>query len=89
MIEAASPALHADKVKVPVLLVHGKRDKTVPIEQSEFMLNALKKANKPVEMSTYETAAHGMAGRDMKRFLSELESFFGKHLGASPAPAAP
>jgi hypothetical protein len=40
-------------------------------------------------MSTYETAAHGMVGRDMKRFLTELESFFGKHLGAGPAPAAP
>jgi dipeptidyl aminopeptidase/acylaminoacyl peptidase len=89
MIEASSPALQADKVKVPVLLVHGKRDKTVPIEQSEFMRDALKKANKPVEMTTYETAAHGMVGSDMRRFLTELESFFGKHLGVSAAPAVP
>lgn len=87
MIEASSPALNAGKVKVPVLLVHGKRDKTVPIEQSEFMLDALKKANKPVEMTTYETAGHGFVGRDMKRFLTEVEAFFGKHLGATaPAP---
>jgi dipeptidyl aminopeptidase/acylaminoacyl peptidase len=90
MIEASSPALQADKVKVPVLLVHGKRDRTVPIEQSEFMLDALKKAGKTVDMSTYETAAHGMIGRDMKKFLLEIEAFFGKNLGApGAAPASP
>jgi dipeptidyl aminopeptidase/acylaminoacyl peptidase len=88
MIEASSPALNIEKIKVPVLLVHGKRDNTVPIEQSEFMRDALKKANKPVEMTTYETAGHGMIGRDMQRFLIELETFFGKHLGVA-APQAP
>jgi dipeptidyl aminopeptidase/acylaminoacyl peptidase len=82
-IEAASPALHAAKIGVPIFLAHGKRDNTVPIEQSEFMRDALKKAGKPVELSTFENAGHGFVGRDAVRYFKELESFFGKHLGSA------
>ncbi|HEX5007543.1 MAG TPA: S9 family peptidase [Hyphomonadaceae bacterium] len=80
-IEAASPALHAAKITVPVLLIHGKRDNTVPFEQSEFMRDAMKKAGKPVELSVYENAGHGFGGRDAIRYYTELVTFFGKHLG--------
>jgi dipeptidyl aminopeptidase/acylaminoacyl peptidase len=89
MVEAASPALQADKVKAPVMLIHGKRDNTVPFEQSEFMQDALKKAGKQVELVTFETAAHGFSGRDAKRYFSRLETFFGKNLGISPTPLLP
>ncbi len=33
-LNAASPALHADQVRVPILLMHGEKDVTVPIDQS-------------------------------------------------------
>jgi dipeptidyl aminopeptidase/acylaminoacyl peptidase len=80
-IEASSPALHAAKIMAPVLLIHGKRDSTVPFEQSEFMRDALKKAGKPVALSVYEDAGHGFGGRDAIRYFTELASFFGEHLG--------
>ena len=48
-LDEISPALHADKVGVPVLLIHGKDDTVVPLEQSQVMERALKAAGKPVE----------------------------------------
>jgi dipeptidyl aminopeptidase/acylaminoacyl peptidase len=44
-----SPALHADSASAPILLVHGKDDTRVPIEQSEEMASALKHAGKPYD----------------------------------------
>jgi len=46
-LEAQSPLQHADQVRIPVLLLHGNLDTTVPVEQSRAMrdaLTALKKA---------------------------------------------
>ena len=45
-----SPALHVDKVNVPILLIHGKDDTVVPLSQSRTMANALKEAGKPVDL---------------------------------------
>jgi len=30
-----SPAMHVDAVKIPILLIHGDKDESVPVEQSE------------------------------------------------------
>ncbi|PTS81798.1 MULTISPECIES: alpha/beta hydrolase family protein [unclassified Caulobacter] len=49
MMRAASPALHADRVKAPVLLMHGTDDQIVSPKQSRIMAQALKAAGKPVE----------------------------------------
>jgi dipeptidyl aminopeptidase/acylaminoacyl peptidase len=48
-LDATSPALHADQVKIPILLMHGENDTTVPIYQSEEEERALLKAGKKVE----------------------------------------
>jgi dipeptidyl aminopeptidase/acylaminoacyl peptidase len=48
-LRAISPALLADKADAPILLIHGKDDTRVPIEQSEQMAAALKRAGKIYE----------------------------------------
>jgi dienelactone hydrolase len=45
-----SPTLAATKADAPILLIHGKDDTVVPLEQSESMAAALKRAKKPYEM---------------------------------------
>jgi dipeptidyl aminopeptidase/acylaminoacyl peptidase len=47
---AISPARHADAADAPILLIHGKHDTVVPIEQSRKMKGALEGAHKPVEL---------------------------------------
>ena len=48
-IDAWSPARLADRVGVPLQLIHGKDDTVVRLEQSRLMRDAMKKAGKPVE----------------------------------------
>ncbi len=35
---------------IPILLIHGKDDTTVPFEQSQIMLDALKRAGKSADL---------------------------------------
>lgn len=56
--DAVSPAKLASRVNVPVMLIHGREDDTVPIEQSERMASALRAANKPFEYVVLEKETH-------------------------------
>lgn len=85
----ASPALHADKVAIPVLLLHGKEDNIVPVQQSEVMRDALKNARKDVQYVEFEYQGHGFSGRDGKRMLTLVEEFLGRHLGVPVIPTLP
>ncbi len=49
IMKAISPANFAEQASAPILLIHGKDDTVVPIEQSRIMESALRSANKPVE----------------------------------------
>jgi len=64
MIEAASPALQAQAVNVPVLLIHGDEDGIVPVEQSRIMDKALTKAGKPHEYVELKGVGHRGWERD-------------------------
>ena len=53
-LDTRSPARLADKAAIPILLIHGRDDTVVPIEQSRIMAEALREAGKDgriVEMS--------------------------------------
>ena len=77
-----SPTQHADKVKVPVLMVHGKKDKTTQIDQAEMMRDALIKAGNSAEWITVDTEGHGFYDtQHRKAFFEKLESFLAKHIG--------
>jgi dipeptidyl aminopeptidase/acylaminoacyl peptidase len=57
-ISEGSPLQQADRIDVPVLLVHGDMDRNVSIRESEAMLAALKKAGKSVDMLTFAGLDH-------------------------------
>lgn len=44
-----SPIRHVDKISVPVMIIHGRDDTVVPFQQSQWMVDAMKAAGKPVE----------------------------------------
>ena len=82
MLQARSPALHADKIKTPILLIHGDEDERVPYEQSELMYKALKKHNKEVEFITLEETGHAafVYEEDIRVIYTALEKFLGSAL---------
>ncbi len=55
---AMSPAKNASKITVPVMLIHGREDTTVPLEQTEIMANAMRNVGKPVEVVVLENETH-------------------------------
>jgi dipeptidyl aminopeptidase/acylaminoacyl peptidase len=60
-LDAISPIKHLDAVSVPVLLIHGKDDTVVPYEQSQYMYDALRRANKPVNLVTLKHEDHWLS----------------------------
>ncbi|HXV84434.1 MAG TPA: dienelactone hydrolase family protein [Candidatus Binatia bacterium] len=75
-----SPVNSADKIKAPVLLIHGDRDLWVPTEQSLRMRAALQKANRYVELLVIGGGDHGFTEEQSKQAWSATTQFFNMHL---------
>ena len=79
-LAAVSPAKMADKIEVPVLLIHGKDDTVVPYVQSTIMAEAMKKAGKPVELVTLNGEDHWLSrGATRLQMLTSVVSFLEKN----------
>jgi dipeptidyl aminopeptidase/acylaminoacyl peptidase len=81
-LDATSPALHADRVRAPVLLLHSDLDITVPIEQSEMMASALNEAGKQWRFVRIDGDDHYLSLEQTRlRVLQELETFLAANIG--------
>jgi dipeptidyl aminopeptidase/acylaminoacyl peptidase len=69
-----------DRIKGPLLLMHGKEDNIVPIEQSERMEKAMREAGKDVKLVVFEKGGHSFQDGVLLTYLTELEAFLDKHL---------
>ncbi|MFP4004649.1 MAG: alpha/beta hydrolase family protein [Alphaproteobacteria bacterium] len=80
---AASPARQAEKIRIPILLIHGEDDLVVPFEHSEEMAEALEDAGKPHRLMKLEGEDHFLTfGKTRITTLREAERFLARHLGA-------
>lgn len=59
----------------PILIVHGKEDPIVPIEQSARLYKALKKANKETQMIILEKEGHGGPAFWSKKMRNHYDRF--------------
>ena len=77
-----SPTTLAANITLPVLLVHGEKDKVAPLEHAETMRAALLKANKTPEWMQVANEGHGFYDtRNVTAFYQRLETFLAKHIG--------
>ena len=63
----------------PTLIIHGDADKLVPIQQSELMVEKLKKAGVEAKLVVKKGAGHGWAGMD--KDMAQFADWFDAHLG--------
>jgi dipeptidyl aminopeptidase/acylaminoacyl peptidase len=85
-IRAVSPANLADRVTIPILLIHGTDDTIVPIDQSRRMRSRLAAAGKDVRFVELSGDDHYLSDAETRiQMLRELETFLARNLG----PAAP
>jgi len=82
-----SPFLHADKLKEPILLIHGEADNnsgTFPI-QSERMYHALRGHGGTVRLVMLPHESHGyMARESIEHTLYEMIAWFDKYVKNAP-----
>jgi dipeptidyl aminopeptidase/acylaminoacyl peptidase len=71
-LDAISPLRHADQITVPLMLIHGRDDTTVPFDQSEAIAKAMKHAGKPVEFITLDKEDHYLSRSETR--LQMLQS---------------
>ncbi|BBN80264.1 peptidase S9 [Pseudoalteromonas sp. A25] len=80
-----SPVFHADKVKTPLLLIHGDADTNVPPGESHNMYTALKILGKDVELIEYKGANHQILARDRRfQWWDTMLAYFDMHLKQQP-----
>jgi dipeptidyl aminopeptidase/acylaminoacyl peptidase len=83
-----SPFSYANKIKTPILLIHGDTDNntgTFPI-QSERMFNAIKGHGGTVKYVSLTYESHGYAGREnILHMLAEQFNWLEKYVKSAPA----
>jgi acetyl esterase/lipase len=76
--KAISPLYHVTKASAPTLLIHGDKDKLVPMQQSGVMIAKLKEAGVPCELVVKTGADHGWTGID--KDMTTIADWFDKYL---------
>jgi dipeptidyl aminopeptidase/acylaminoacyl peptidase len=84
-----SPFMHADKMKTPLLLIHGEADNnsgTYPM-QSERYFNALKGLGAPVRLVMFPKESHGYRAKEsVMHLLWEQDQWLEKYVKNRPDP---
>jgi len=88
-LQANSPRQQAEKIQIPVLLVHGSKDRVVPVQQSRDMAAALQTAGKPHQFIELEDGDHWLSDYEHRIKLFEaMDQFLATHLGTGAVAAA-
>src|SRR5262249_45288524 len=86
-LESRSPLFKVDQIKAPLLIGQGANDPRVKQAESDQIVEALRKANKPVEYVVYTDEGHGFARPENRlHFYAQAEAFLAKHLGGRCEP---
>ncbi len=79
-LDDRSPAKLADQADAPIMLIHGRDDSVVDVEQSRMMADALKKAGKPYEFIELNGEDHWLSRTETRqRMLTETIRFLQAH----------
>jgi len=76
ILKDRSPIQHVDSIEVPVLVIHGRDDSVVPYDQSERMVDAMRRAHKQVEFVTLQKEDHWLSRSETRlQTLREVVGF--------------
>jgi dipeptidyl aminopeptidase/acylaminoacyl peptidase len=79
-LRSVSPVNFADGFSTPILIMHGREDRRVPVKQSRELAERLKRAGKPHRYVEQPKGDHHFSREeDRLQFLKELEAFLKEH----------
>ena len=86
-LDSISPLTRADRIRTPLLLMHGRNDPRVPYGESERIFAALKARKVPAWFLTFEDEGHAVREQDDQKAQWRAETgFLAQHLGTPAAP---
>lgn len=78
MLQGYSPVTHVTAGDPPTILIHGERDKAVPVQQSRRLIERLNEANVPARLVVRESVGHAYNGWEADAAL--IADWFDTHL---------
>ena len=89
ILHAWSPVYMADRIRVPVFLIHGKEDWRADFEQATEMKSALKKNKKVFEWMALRGEGHGVHDEETRKEVYErIIAFIDRYLKPSTSDKA-
>ena len=80
-LRSISPINHVEKIRVPMVVVHGANDPRVNISVAEAPVAGLREYNVPVEYLSFEDEGHGMVQlANTLRAYPAVADFLNQHL---------
>jgi dipeptidyl aminopeptidase/acylaminoacyl peptidase len=81
LLREASPVFHVDKIKAPLFIAQGRMDPRVNVNESDQMVEALKKRGIEVPYMVKDNEGHGFRNEENRfDFYEAMEIFLEKHL---------
>ncbi len=86
-LDSRSPLFKADQIVKPLLIGQGANDPRVKQAESDQIVAAMRKRNKPVEYVVYPDEGHGFQRPENRlHFYGLVEQFLAKHVGGRAEP---
>ena len=85
LAKQASPAFQVTKDDAPLLIIHGDKDTTVYLDQSQRMVDEYRKAGLTVKLQVVAGAGHGGKAHFEPEYRKLVADFFRSHLQPSAA----
>lgn len=80
-LKQRSPYYNIDKIKAPLLLIHGEEDRVVDVTHSQAMYDAMRDANKDISFIELESGSHQLGiQRNRHEAFSAMQSFLETYL---------
>jgi len=89
-LDTQSPVFAAADIRAPLLIAQGANDPRVKQQESDQIVEAMRKNGIAVTYVLFEDEGHGFANpANSKRFTASAEAFLGRTLGGRVEPAGP
>ena len=82
-----SPYYRADRIRTPLLLIHGREDRACPAGQAEMMFVALRRLGRTAQLAIYEGEGHVVSRWETSHAVDAADrtlSFLRRHLEPKP-----
>jgi dipeptidyl aminopeptidase/acylaminoacyl peptidase len=85
-LDSISPLNFIDRIRAPLMVIHGANDPRVPVQEAEQIVATLRSRGREVDYLRYEDEGHGLAkAKNRADAWPKVVLFFEKHMGPARA----